>query len=84
MHGVHTLLAILSHLFGPAMGVCQSCKCFAIHSKHVICCSTVRTITEEDKEDMANFKGFNEAEHLKRAGATEACGEEGFTTQERT
>ncbi len=44
----------------------------------------MRDITEEDKEDMANFKGFNEAEHLRRAGATEAFGEEGFSTQERT
>jgi hypothetical protein len=32
---------------------------------------------------MANFKSFKLSEHLERAGATEAFGEEGLSTLER-
>lgn len=44
----------------------------------------MRKITEEDKQDLADFKVFSEKEHLRKIGATETVGEEGFTTLERT
>lgn len=46
-------------------------------------CSGVREITADDRLDMANYKSFTLEQHLGRAGATEAYGEEGFTTLER-
>ena len=47
-------------------------------------CSGVREITEEDKADLAAFTPFDLQEHLDKVGATEAYGEEGFSTLERT
>ena len=49
----------------------------------VTSCSKVREITDENRADMAGYTSFSLEEHLKRAGATEAYGEAGFTTLER-